>query len=129
MTRKHLERSLPGAELVEQGLADLAKDRVSDFSLLVLIAAPRLRRLGIEVPDRAFPRPYEHQLYARLAERLGTDAHSQYNALIRRIVSYSRALEREKSRINKGFTEGNEGNEEAEQEIRNPKSDIRNKFE
>ena len=44
MTPKHLEGELPGAELVEQGLADLAQDRVTDFSLLVLIAAPRLKQ-------------------------------------------------------------------------------------
>lgn len=98
MTRVDPEPSLPGEELVEQGLADLAQDRVTDCSLLVLLAAPRLKRLGIHIPNRAFPRPYEHQLYARLAERLGTAAHSHYNSLIRRIVSYARALEQEQSR-------------------------------
>ena len=84
-----------GEELVEQGLADLAGNRVSDYSLLVLIASPRLKTLGIHVPDSNFPRPYEHELFARLELRLGTDAHSHYNSLIRRIVSYERALERE----------------------------------
>ena len=88
---------LPGEELAETGLADLAQGRVSDSSLLVLIAAPRLRRLGIQIPDPPFPRPYEHQLYARLDERLGAAAHSYYNSLIRRIVSYARCLERERS--------------------------------
>jgi|ERR1043165_9754421 hypothetical protein len=97
MRRNHPDALLPGEELVQKGLADLAQDRISDFSLLVLIAAPRLRRLGIEVPDRAFPKPYEHQLYARLDERLGAAAHSCYNSLIRRIVSYARGLEREQS--------------------------------
>ena len=86
---------LPGADLVEQGLADLASGRVSDASLLVLIAAPRLKRLGVQVPERSPQQPYEHQLYARLEERLGAGAHSHYNSLIRRIVSYARSLERE----------------------------------
>ena len=95
MTKEPRERSLPGKELVQQGLADLAQNRITDFSLLVLIAAPRLRRLGIDVPERPFPRPREHHLYERLEERLGAGAHSHYNGLIRRIVSYSRALERE----------------------------------
>jgi hypothetical protein len=90
--------SLPGQELVELGLADLAAGRISDFSLLVLIAAPRLTRLGIEVPNGSGLRPYEHQLYARLEERLGAGAHSYYNSLIRRIVSYARSLERARSR-------------------------------
>ena len=89
---------LPGQELIEQGLADLSQDRVTDSSLLVLITAPRLRRLGIQVPDRPFPRPCEHQLYTRLEKRLGASAHSYYNSLIRRIVSFARALEREQSR-------------------------------
>jgi len=89
---------LPGQELIEQGLTDLSQDRVTDSSLLVLITAPRLRRLGIQVPDRPFPRPCEHQLYTRLEQRLGAAAHSYYNSLIRRIVSFARALEREQSR-------------------------------
>ena len=91
------EPLLPGEELVEQGLADLAQDRISDASLLLLIAAPRLKRLGIQVPERPSPEPYEHQLYARLENRLGAGAHSYYNSLIRRIVSYARGLERERN--------------------------------
>jgi hypothetical protein len=98
MTTNHPEGSLPGEELVEEGHADLAQGKVSDCSLLVLIAAPRLRRLGIAIPDRSFPGPFEHQLYDRLHERLGAGAHSHYNGLIRRIVSYAHALERERSR-------------------------------
>ena len=51
---------LPGAELVEAGLADLARGVESVESLLVSIGAPRLKRLGLEVPD-PFPDP-EHRL-------------------------------------------------------------------
>lgn len=87
---------LPGEEIVRRGLADLRENRITDESLLVLIAAPRLKRLGIDVPERPVPRPYEHQLYTRLEERLGTEAHSFYNSLIRRVVSYARAMERER---------------------------------
>jgi hypothetical protein len=97
MNPANREGLLPGQELIEQGLADLAKDQVTDSSLLVLIAAPRLRRLGIRIPNRSFPRPCEHHLYARLEQRLGAAAHSYYNSLIRRIVSFARALEREQS--------------------------------
>jgi hypothetical protein len=97
MNQKQPEGSLPGEELVATGLADLAQDRVSDCSLLVLIAAPRLRRLGIQIPVKPSPQAYEHELYERLDERLGTAAHSHYNSLIRRIVSYARCLEREQS--------------------------------
>jgi hypothetical protein len=95
---KQNENLLPGEDIVKEGLDDLAANRVTDFSLLVLIAGPRLRRLGITIPERTSPRPYEHLLYERLEERLGTGAHSFYNSLIRRIVSFARALEAEQSR-------------------------------
>jgi len=84
---------LPGADIVEQGLADLRQGRISDFSLLLQIAGPSLRALGLDIPDRPSSRPYEHLLYERLEDRLGDDAYSYYNSLIRRIVSYTHALE------------------------------------
>jgi hypothetical protein len=90
------ELGLPGGDLVEQGLADLKRNEITELSLLVLIAAPRLKDLGIQIPECDFPKPYEHQLYSCLEDRYGTDAHSRYNSLIRRIVSFARALEREK---------------------------------
>jgi hypothetical protein len=92
MTDEKDGTGLPGEELVTQGLADLADNEMTELALLVLIAAPRLRRLGIDVPDQPWPRPREHLLYERLEERLGTAAHSFYNSLIRRSVSYARAL-------------------------------------
>jgi hypothetical protein len=88
---------LPGEEMVREGLNDLAQDRVTDLALLVLIAAPRLRGLGLQVPERKTVEPFEHQLYARLEERLGAGAHSHYNSLIRRMVSYARSVDRELS--------------------------------
>lgn len=97
MNRKTRQNLLPGGELVEQGMRDLAGRRVTDLSLLVLIASPRLKRLGHDIPAASVPKPYEHQLYARLEQRLGTGAHSYYNSLIRRVVSYEHALEREQS--------------------------------
>lgn len=93
------EGALPGEELVRKGIQDLEKNLVTDHSLLVLMAAPRLRALGIRVPNSDFPRPYEHSLYSLLEQRLGDDAHSYYNSLVRRIVSYARALERERTSL------------------------------
>ncbi len=81
---------------MRQGLADLSSSRVSDESLLVLVAAPRLRALGLSVPEVAAPIPHEHLLYSRIEERLGPGAHSYYNSLIRRVVSYAHALEQER---------------------------------
>lgn len=81
----------PGEDLVRRGLADLAAGKESLDSLLVSIGAHRLRGAGLPVPE-TLPDP-EHRLYLLLARRLGDDAHSHYNALIRRLVSFERALE------------------------------------
>jgi hypothetical protein len=83
---------LPGADLIEAGLADLARGVESIPALLVLVGAPRLREGGIAVPETGIRDP-EHRLYARLGEEDPDSAHSRYNALIRRLVSYERALE------------------------------------
>ncbi len=82
---------LPGHELVSEGLLDLAAGRESVASLLVAMAAPRLRTLGFDVPAGGGERP-SHRLYELLSE---TDqgAHSRYNALVARVVSFARAAE------------------------------------
>lgn len=98
MSGENNETLLPGNELVSRGLADLARGEISECSLLLLVARPRLTRLGIEIPERPLFKPYEHTLYCRVEERLGPGAHSYYNSLLRRIDSYAHALEREQSR-------------------------------
>jgi hypothetical protein len=98
VSSENTQALLPGEDLVTQGLADLAKGILSESALLVLVAGPRLRGLGIEVPQWPLDEPFEHALYSLIEERLGTAAHSYYNSLIRRIVSYAHALEREQSR-------------------------------
>jgi hypothetical protein len=94
-------RGLPGYELVSAGLADLADGRESEAGLLVAMAAPRLRRLGFDVPEGGGERP-SHRLYELLSEADQGDqadwrargAHSRYNALVARVVSFARAAER-----------------------------------
>jgi hypothetical protein len=85
------EPSLPGHELVRAGLEDLAAGRETEAALVVAMAAPRLRRLGLEVPagGGSFP---SHRLYALLSQS-GGGAHSRYNALVGRIASFARAAE------------------------------------
>lgn len=82
----------PGEDLIEQGIADLQAGIETIPSLLVSIGAPRLRRIGIDVPPRTFPTP-EHRLYRLLSQDDPDGAHSKYNSLIRRLVSYERAAE------------------------------------
>ncbi len=83
--------SLPGGDLIAAGLDDLRRGQATIASLLVSIGAPRLRRLGHAVPT-VFPDP-EQRLYAALAREHPAAAHSRYNALIRRLVSFERAAE------------------------------------
>ena len=82
-------RALPGADLVEEGLVDLARGVESVASLLVAIGAPRLRQLGVAVPST--PDHPEHRLYNLLSREDANSAHARYNALIRRLVSYEHA--------------------------------------
>lgn len=82
--------ALPGADLIAQGVTDLSAGVESVAALLVSIGAPRLRTLGVEIP-RTLPAP-ERRLYARLQDEWGDAAHSRYNGLVRRLVSFERAL-------------------------------------
>jgi hypothetical protein len=81
--------ALPGAELIEAGLRDLRHGAVSVPALLVSIGAPRLRGLGFEIAG-ALAEP-ERKLYDHLAAEDEDSAHSRYNALVRRLVSFERA--------------------------------------
>ncbi len=80
---------LPGADLVEQGIADLREHRETQEALLVSIGWPRLRMLGIDVPEPV-AKP-EHRLYELLARENADAAHGRYNALVRRLTSFERA--------------------------------------
>lgn len=81
----------PGEDLVRKGIADLERRIESAEALLVSIGAPRLEGLGFEVPN-PIPSP-ELRLYELLAREDSDSAHSRYNALVRRLVSFERAAE------------------------------------
>jgi hypothetical protein len=83
--------ALPGEELVHQGIADLERGVESVESLLVSMGAPRLTRLGFRI-DSPIPSP-EHRLYEVLRAEDPDAAHSSYNSLVRRLVSFERAAE------------------------------------
>ncbi|HYK91926.1 MAG TPA: hypothetical protein VE398_24380 [Acidobacteriota bacterium] len=87
--------SLPGHEFIRAGIEDLNQGIESVPALLVSIGAPRLRLLGLQIPDEVLPSP-EHRLYDQLQRENSDAAHSRYNALIRRLVSFERAAECER---------------------------------
>jgi hypothetical protein len=92
-----MDSDLPGEDLIEAGIEDLRAGRETIAALLVAVGAPRLRRIGYELPVDLPTNP-EHRLYDLIALDHGDGAHSHYNSWIRRLVSYERAAELEQSR-------------------------------
>jgi len=87
-----MNATLPAEDLIDSGAQDLREGRETLAALVVAIGAPRLRLLGVELPPN-LPESPEHRLYALLSKDGSDSAHSRYNALIRRLVSYERAAE------------------------------------
>lgn len=87
-----MNSGLPGAEVIETGLRDLHEGHETIAALLVAIGAPRLRTIGLDIPD-PLPDDPERRLYDLLSRDDSDSAHSRYNAFIRRLVSYERAAE------------------------------------
>lgn len=85
---------LPGIELLQNGLRDLAAGQLTVEALLVAIGRRRLGRVGVVLPELALQvmQP-EHQLYDLLTAQSSRNAHSRYNAFLRRWISLERALE------------------------------------
>ena len=88
-------RNLPGADLVASGIEALRRGELTVEALLVAVGARRLRDAGLEVPapPEELPDSPELLLYAAVGAAHPCDAHSRYNGLIRRLVSFERALE------------------------------------
>ena len=51
-----LDPALPGSEIVIQGLADIQRGAITPFSVILFVAAPRFRLLGIEITNFCRPR-------------------------------------------------------------------------
>ena len=86
---------LPGAELVLPGLQDLAAGRLTIAACLVSIARPAIEKSGLA--ESFLPFSYvsapEQTLYKLLGQE-DADPYSRYNSLLRRLVSFERALRR-----------------------------------
>ena len=103
---------LPGADFVQSGLDALRavargeRETFTPEALLVAIGARRLRAAGLEVPHApGCPQQPELALYEAIAAA-HADAHSRYNALIRRLVSFERALEARHRRLGEAPSAG-----------------------
>jgi hypothetical protein len=101
---------LPGADLIWEGLRDVEDKRDTVPGLLVQIGSPRLRRCHVPVPvseEKALDA--DRRLYSLLGREFGNEAHSRYNALIRQLVSFERALEQRLSRSERLAADENHG--------------------
>ena len=90
---------LPGADLVSAGIEALRRGEPTMEALLVMVGTRRMRAAGLNIPPGLPLEGYpEHALYLAIAATHSDDAHSRYNALVRRLVSFERALEARSSR-------------------------------
>jgi hypothetical protein len=78
---------LPGGEIVDTGITHLAEGTISAESLVVSLAAPRLRREGVPIGSvHADP---EDRLYELLSRMRGDLAHERYAAYLEQIGSFA----------------------------------------
>lgn len=81
---------LPGGEIFDAGLTALAGGEESVESLLVSLAAPRLRREGVPLPQAVFA-DADIRLYRLLEQANGDLAHARYLAYLRQAASFADA--------------------------------------
>lgn len=86
--------ALPGSEIVLPGIEDLGAGRLTINAMAVQCAATRLSKLGMKAPRAEDGEPAAHRLYEELSEKLGSGAHSRYNAILRRVASFAAAAGR-----------------------------------
>ena len=90
---------LPGADLIASGITALRRGNVTVEALLVAVGKTRLRAAGIEVPEPpGLGQTPELALYAALCACGVPDPYGRYNSLLRRLVSFERALETRNTR-------------------------------
>ena len=88
---------LPGEDLILKGIEDLRMSHCTEESCLVRIASNRLERAGLQISPTVSPKNAELDLYHLLSHH-GNNAHSKYNALISRLISFEQALDHRLSR-------------------------------
>lgn len=84
---------LPGGDLIQQGIIDSQANRQTIFSCLVQIGFPTLSKMQIlpcEI-QQSKQEDAELILYRILKSEVG-DAYSRYNALMRKLISFERAI-------------------------------------
>ena len=81
---------LSGGEMIDSGLNDLVSGKETIESLVVSLAAPRLRREGIPLPTAILP-DADRRLYRLIERTTGDLAHARYLARLRQVASFADA--------------------------------------
>jgi len=83
----------PGGDLIQQGIIDSQANRQTIFSCLIQIGFPTLSKMNLLPPEIQLltQEDAELTLYRILRSETG-DAYSRYNALMRRLISFERAI-------------------------------------
>jgi hypothetical protein len=83
----------PGGDLIKQGIIDCQEDRQTIFSCLIQIGFPTLSKMQILPREiqQSNQEDAELILYRILKSEVG-DAYSRYNALMRELLSFERAI-------------------------------------
>lgn len=89
-TAKFADLGLPGGEMIDSGLDALVSGEETIESLLVSLAAPRLRREGVPLPTTILSDAYT-RLYALIEHENGDLAHARYLACLRQVESFADA--------------------------------------
>ena len=75
--------------MIDSGLNDLVSGNETIESLVVLLAAPRLRSEGIPLPRTAILPDADRRLYRILERTTGDLAHARYLAHLRQVASFA----------------------------------------
>lgn len=85
-------RGLPGADVIAEGLRQLAAGQRGPEAWLLLVATRRLRQAGVPLPDVEVTTEPERALYDLVGATGGAGAHAAYNAWIGRLDRFLRAV-------------------------------------
>ena len=102
MSDEPIWRELPGQEIIDQGLEDLAQGKLDTPEVMLLsIARSKLIYLGVALPLERLSQIDEPELtlYQLMRERYPSNPFSQYKALRRRLAKLEHALTARKYRL------------------------------
>ena len=88
LNAEEIPSNLLGADLVAAGISTVERNEITTEGLLVAVATTRLRDIGLAIPEAADAiKEPNLALYAAVCEAGG--GHSDYNALLQRVVSFA----------------------------------------